>query len=284
MKWLLTILFLSFPFSACLAQDSSVTRVDYIFPPPYDKHDWVQDPALFLEPNNFAIEKEMLDPSLWLKLGYGRGILEVDRVGIGLEGIVWSRLETLSQFRFPVQTADYFFGVFADWHDSYATWRFRVSHISSHLVDGTDGITGGSSSKYSREFVELMREVPLRDMFDDGITWTLGIRGYFHQVTQIEPWIAFPASVTWRFADIGSYWGSGLYGPVGRSYPVSLFVTSGDGPVWPSIAGGLRAERMASDLGVMCLQLEYYYGASWAGTDAGAKVSQLKLQLDVRDF
>ncbi len=258
--------------------------MDYIFPPPYDKHDWVQDPALFLEPNNFAIEKEMLDPSLWLKLGYGRDIFEVGRVGIGLEAIVWSRLETLSEFRFPVQTADYFFGAFADWHDANATWRFRVSHISSHLVDGTDSITGGSSSKYSREFVEIMREVPLRDMFGDGISWTIGIRGYFHQVTKIEPWVAFPASFTWRFADFAGFFSRGSYRPIGKSYPVSLFVTSGDGPVWPSIAGGLRAERMVSDFGVMGLQLEYYYGASWAGTDAGAKVSQLKLQLDVRDF
>jgi hypothetical protein len=270
--------------SICFAQDSTVTHVDYIFAPPYDKHNWVQDPALFLEPNNFAIEKEMLDPSLWLKLGYGRDIFQVDRVGIGLEGIIWSRLETLSEFRFPVQTADYFFGAFADWHDANATWRFRVSHISSHLVDGTDSITGGSSSKYSREFVEIMREVPLRDMFGDGISWMIGIRGYFHQVTKIEPWVAFPASFTWRFADFAGFFSRGPYGPIGKSYPVSLFVTSGDGPVWPSIAGGLRAERMVSDFGVMGLQLEYYYGASWAGTDAGAKVSQLKLQLDVRDF
>jgi hypothetical protein len=284
LKWLITIVFLSFPISICVAQDSTVTHVDYIFAPAYDKHVWVQDPALFLEPNNFAVEKEMLDRLLWLKLGYGRDIFEVDRVGIGLEGIVWSRLETLSQFRFPVQTADYFFGVYADWSDTYATWRFRVSHISSHLVDGADSITGGASSAYSREFVELTREVPLRTIFGEGLSWTLGVRGYFHQVTKIEPWIAFPASVTWRFADIAGFYGKGPNGPIGKSYPISLFVTSGDGPVWPSVAGGLRAERMASDLGVLGLQLEYYYGASWAGTDAGAKVSQLKLQLDVRDF
>ncbi len=258
--------------------------MDYIFAPPYDKHEWVQDPELFLEPNNFAFEKEMLDPSLWLKLGFGRDFMELHGVGIGLEGIVWSRLETLSQFRFPVQTADYFFGAFADWHDANATWRFRISHISSHLVDGTDSITGGSSSRYSREFVELMREVPLRNMFDDGITWTIGVRGYFHQVTKIEPWVASPCSLSWRFVDIAGVFGEGPYGPIGKSYPVSMFISSGDGPVWPSIAGGIRAERMSSDFGALGLELEYYYGASWAGTDAGAKVSQLKLQMDVRDF
>jgi hypothetical protein len=283
LKWLLLALLLAIPFSQCFAQDGAISAASMIARP-FGKHNWVQDPALFLEPNNFIVEKEMLDRLLWLKLGYGRDLVHVSGVGIGLEGVVWSRLATLSQFRFPVQTADYFFGVYSDWRDLYATWRFRVSHISSHLVDGSDSIIGGSSSSYSREFVELMREVPLRDLSENGISWTLGIRGYFHQVTKIEPWIAFPASITWRFADFDQSVWAGPNGPRGKSSTISLFFSSGDGPVWPSIAGGIRAERMNSDLGVIGLQLAYYYGASWAGTDAGAKVSQLKLQLNVRDF
>ena len=229
----------------------------------------------------------MLDRSLWLRVGYGKSFYEFCGIAFGLEGLAWSRLETLSQFRFPVQTVDYFFGAYGVWKDSYAIWRLRISHISSHLVDGSDSISGGSSSKYSREFVELMREVPLdTGPFGDklGFSWTLGLRAYFHQVTKIEPWVAVPATLRWRFADL-----SGVeYQDEDPRYsilkPISVFVSSGDGPVWPSIACGIRAERIALGLAALGMQLEYFYGASWAGTDAGAKVSQLKLQLDVRDF
>ncbi len=132
-----------------------------------------------------------------------------------------------------------------------------------------------------------MREVPLETgPFGDklGLFWSVGVRGYFHQVTKVEPWIAVPATLRWRFADV-----SGIEYPhedpnVSVMNPLSLFVSSGDGPVWPSVSCGIRAERIALGLAATGLQLEYYYGASWAGVDAGAKVSQLKLQLDVRDF
>ena len=234
----------------------------------------------------------MLDRSLWLRVGYGANLYsfagDPQISAAGIEGLVWSRLETLSQFRFPVQTVDYFFGVYQEWRDSYANWRVRISHISSHLVDGSDSITGGASSAYSREFVEVTREVPqYMGQFGDkrGLSWSLGIRIYFHQVTKIEPWVAVPATLTWRFADLAGApfrdVSTGLYPAM---EPLSFFLSSGDGPVWPSIAGGLRYERFQYPLGMFGLEFYYYYGASWAGTDAGAKVNQLKLQLDVRDF
>ncbi len=250
---------------------------------------WVQDPTMFLEPNNFTIEKELLDRSLWLRVGYGPTLYQFGPVSVGMEGMAWSRLEALSQFRFPVQTLDYFFGVFGEWQDRNAYWRFRISHISSHWVDGTDrAVIGGASSKYSREFVELTREVPrYMGPFGDmrGFSWSIGLRIYFHQVTKIEPVIAVPASLTWRFADLNGAYAWKDYAPeFPVMEPLSLFISSGDGPVWPSVAGGLRYERMDQQHAVFGLELYYYYGASWAGVDAGATVKQLKLQLDVRGF
>ena len=249
---------------------------------------WVHDPSMFLEPNNFTVEKELLERSLWLRVGYGPTLYAFGPVSVGLEGLAWSRLETLSQFRFPVQTVDYFFGAFGVWHDQSAYWRVRLSHISSHWVDGADSmVIGGASSKYSREFIELTREVPsyLGALGDQrGLSWSVGLRFYFHQVTHLEPAIAVPASITWRFADLA---GASLqdYAPkLPVMEPVSLFVSSGDGPVWPSVAGGLRYERIDLRHAVFGLELYYYYGASWAGVDAGATVKQLKLQLDVRGF
>jgi len=281
-KWLIAItLFLSIH-SACKAQGLMATVPESLRPP-----SWVQDPALFLEPNNFTIEKEMLDRSLWLRVGYGAKLYPIGNGAIGMEALAWSRLEMLSQFRFPVQTVDYFFGIFDEWRDSYANWRVRISHISSHFVDGADSITGGSSSKYSREFVEVMREVPQYiGPFGDmrGLSWALGLRLYFHQVTKIEPWVAVPATLTWRFADMAGAYPRDYNPQYPVMEPLSLFISSGDGPVWPSIAGGLRYERMQPSFGVFGLEFYYYYGASWAGVDAGAKVSQLKLQMDVRDF
>ncbi|HEX5316967.1 MAG TPA: hypothetical protein VFX22_09990 [Candidatus Kapabacteria bacterium] len=250
------------------------------------------DPGLFLEPNRFSIVKELDDRSLWLAMGYGKSIFLYRGVRIGLEGLVWSKLQTLSDFRFPVETADYFFGPFAVWGDKFVTWKFRISHISSHLVDGSDTVIGGSSSHYSREFVELTRS-----FYSGGrqpYTWTVGIRGYFHQVTKIEPWIAVPACFTWTFAkyepnlgllDVSpSYRPQAIGAPVITSYSFSAFVSSGDGPVWPTITGGLRADRFAEELGTLDLQLYYQYGASWSGTDAGAKRSTINLQMDVRGF
>jgi hypothetical protein len=276
LKWVIAFALIGFVSSSCYSQASFVRPV-----PPT----WSSDPALFLEPNHFSVEKEMLDRSLWLQVGYGHPFLYLGKISIGLEALAWSRLLTLSQFRFPVQTVDYFFGAYAVLgnYNGSVNWRLRLGHISSHLVDGTDSITGGSSSKYSREFVELMREVPLLD--GTGFSWTLGVRGYFHQVTRIEPYIAFPCCLRWRFAEFVH--AQPLYGDIvtNSKYPMSLFISSGDGPVWPSIAAGFQSGRVEyDDQASIGLQLYYYYGASWAGTDAGAKVSQLKLQLDVRDF
>ncbi|HZK75388.1 MAG TPA: hypothetical protein VFD13_00630 [Candidatus Kapabacteria bacterium] len=241
------------------------------------------DPGLFLEPNRFSVAKELGDRSLWLQMGYGKPILWVGGVQLGLEGLAWSRLETLTGFRFPVETIDYFFGMFFTKSEGRdVQWKFRISHISSHLVDGTDSVFGGSSSHYSREFVELTRSTRWNGHED--FLWTVGLRGYFHQVTKIEPWVAVPACFTWRFAKYipELYFDSVPSGST--AYTFSAFVSSGDGPVWPTVTAGLRADQFAADLGTFDLQLYYQYGASWAGTDAGAKRSTINLQMDVREF
>ena len=250
---------------------------------------WKDNPGFFLEPNRFSVVKELTDRALWLQVGYGATIAQIGRstpngngIQIGMEGLAWSRLQALSGFRFPVETVDYFFGLYATWNDAQVGWKFRISHISSHLVDGADSITGGASSKYSREFVELTRSCPWGGF--ENLLWTIGLRGYFHQVTKIEPVIAVPACLTWRFASLHPGPRPDFFVPCITDYNFYLFVSSGDGPISTSFAGGFRAERILSGMGSSDLQLYYYYGASWAGTDAGAKVSQLKLQLDVRDF
>ncbi|MFI5202243.1 MAG: hypothetical protein ACHQNE_07640 [Candidatus Kapaibacterium sp.] len=217
-------------------------------------------------------------------MGYGKPIALVGGVQLGLEGLAWSRLRALSDFRFPVETADYFFGMFFTKSEGSDEWKLRISHISSHLVDGSDSIAGGSSSHYSREFVELSDQMEFKQTGIRRFLLTLGLRGYFHQVTKIEPWIAVPACLTWTFAQYVPvlYYDSVPTGSTG--YTFSAFISSGDGPVWPTVTAGVRADRFAEALGILDLQLYYQYGASWAGTDAGAKRSTINLQMDVRGF
>ncbi len=231
------------------------------------------DPALFLEPNRFTLVKELQDRTLWLEMGFGKSVFHVGPVALGLEGLAWSRLEAISDFRFPVQTVDYFFGAYAMWGTPFDSWRLRVSHISSHLVDGTDTtIVGGASSRYSREFVELQRSMIFggRSQFYA----TLAVRGYFHQVTRIESSVDVPASFVWRFASLDRL----------DNYNLYAFASSGAGPVWPCVSAGLRFEHRELSLAPLDLELYYQYGASWAGTDAGTKRSTINLQMDVRGF
>ena len=241
---------------------------------------WREDPSRFLDPNSFTTTKELSDRTLWLQVGFGRPIAQFGQTSLGLEAKAWSRLRVLSDFRFPVETVDYFFGAFFVWSeidrapthpdDVYdVNWRARLGHISSHDVDGKDSLVSGSSSKYSREFLELMRQSPAR--IGEHFAWAVGLRGYFHQVTKIEPWIAFPADIVLYITP---------FKRTGTQF--SLFASSGAGPVWPNIEGGIRMERHGNYVGTTDLQLAYYYGASWAGTDAGQKLSQVKLSIDVR--
>jgi len=247
---------------------------------------WISQPSSFLEPNQFSVCKEVNHSPLWLILGFGSPFLkwnplQVD-LKVGLEALVWSRLQILSDFRFPVETADYFFGAYAIWNVQHEasnhvgfysqgeSWRFRISHISSHDVDGKDSVHGGASSRYSREFVEITRQFPISWPIE--ILATLGGRAYFHQVTQIEPWIAIPASLSTFIYYRGH---SGLY----------AFVSSADGPVWPSVSTGLYYQRELDEgESTSNIKLSYQYGASWAGTDANAKRSTINLQMDVRGF
>lgn len=244
---------------------------------------WANEPALFLEANRFTTTKDLDGRPLWLAVGFGMPTMgwlvsaesnTKNLLSSGIEALAWSRLEVLSDFRFPVETVDYYFGLFVTLDRTLAgdSWRFRIGHISSHDVDGKDTVIGGSSSHYSREFIEISTQRPITSR----LLVTLGAHGYFHQVTKIEPWFSVPASLHWRMFGRTDW----------PAWVISSYVSSGAGPVWPSFGVGLRAEHRLTTFATygsaLGLDLFYYYGASWAGTDAGAKVSQLKLQLDVR--
>lgn len=243
---------------------------------------WRSDPSLFLEPNRFTVAKELDSRALWLAAGFGSEFARVGAVGIGMEGFIWSRLRALPDFRFPVETADFFFGLEATRTQESHAWRFRISHISSHVVDGADStVVGGSSSRFSREFVEIDRQ---QYFFYDRLRLSAGLRYLFHQVQPIEPSFAVPVAFTWRVSDFGSIENVQNH-PRGRT-PAALevFVTTGDGPSWPNYGAGVRLTHALMDVSRTDLELLYQWGSPWAGTEANRRQSSIKVQLSLTQF
>ena len=105
----------------------------------------------------------------YLRLDIGAGIDLVGynekdtRYSFGVDAFTFSNLRAESNFKFPVDAIDYFFGVNFNYKknlsdDLYFSSRLRVSHISSHLQDGhiyerSDTIF--TPFTYSREFIDV---------------------------------------------------------------------------------------------------------------------------------
>lgn len=80
---------------------------------------------------------------------------------LGADFMTYTRLRSENNFKFPVETSDYFFGVNAQYRlaDTAVQFRARIAHISSHLVDGYANSSGIFDKQlpfvYSREFLEV---------------------------------------------------------------------------------------------------------------------------------
>lgn len=84
--------------------------------------------------------------------------LQNSKLSIGVDFFTYTRLRSEGKFKFPVETADYFFGVNGAYVSNPWSFRFRVAHISSHIVDGmADSVTlKREPFVYSREFFDLV--------------------------------------------------------------------------------------------------------------------------------
>ncbi len=92
----------------------------------------------------------------------------------GADFFTFTRLRSEGRFKFPVETADFFFGVNSTLRlrgDAYdVTGRLRIAHISSHLVDGYAGPV--EAFTYSREFVDLVAALELNSLrLYAGVNW-----------------------------------------------------------------------------------------------------------------
>ncbi len=78
---------------------------------------------------------------------------------VGGDFFTFTRLRSEANFRFPVETTDFFFGINASLrapvsNDVLLAARLRIAHISAHLVDGIDSFR--HTFVYSREFVDAV--------------------------------------------------------------------------------------------------------------------------------
>jgi hypothetical protein len=86
-------------------------------------------------------------------------------LSFGADLFTFTRLKSQNDFKFPVQTIDYFFGINSGYkivnNCSEYGFRIRLSHISTHMVDGSyNKVTGqwedgNEPFVYSREFIDL---------------------------------------------------------------------------------------------------------------------------------
>ena len=90
----------------------------------------------------------------------------------GVDMMTFTRLRSEGRFKFPVETTDYFFGInsafqfdgsplFVRLFESKDQLRIRLSHISSHLIDGYTIKDEFISPPFvfSREFLEIIYKV-----------------------------------------------------------------------------------------------------------------------------
>lgn len=122
----------------------------------------------FLEPKAgalFALDENKIR----LDIGTSQDIIHFiqanQTISIGLDLFTYTRLRSAENFKFPVETIDYMFGINAGFkkaiNENEIGLRFRFSHISAHLVDGkydeqnSEWRDGRNPFVFSKEFVEL---------------------------------------------------------------------------------------------------------------------------------
>ncbi len=106
------------------------------------------------------------DKKLRLDIGVSYDLLKLiddtnRTITMGADFFTFTRLRSEGNFKFPVETSDYFFGINFNIKNTIFSYpfysRLRLSHISSHLVDGwsENGIFFDLPIVYSREFIDF---------------------------------------------------------------------------------------------------------------------------------
>jgi hypothetical protein len=111
-------------------------------------------------------------------------------LSFGGDLFTFTRLKSQNNFKFPVQTIDYFFGVNCGYkvvnEFSEYGFRARLSHISTHMADGSYNKSSGGWENgiepfvYSREFIDFF---PFYQ--SGGFRTYLGLTYLFHVIPEV---------------------------------------------------------------------------------------------------
>lgn len=88
----------------------------------------------------------------WEGFGVGWPGMPPTRLKVGIHAGVFTLLRK-SSVTFPLETADFLFGIHTDLQRGFFSGRFAFDHVSAHLVDGYNGPR--QAFTYSREFFTL---------------------------------------------------------------------------------------------------------------------------------
>ena len=131
---------------------------------------------------------------LRLDVGTSRDILQLNScektISLGADLFTFTRLRSNDNFKFPVETIDFFFGINAGFKKHIGKreygLRFRLSHLSAHLVDGSydvhsrEWVNGRDPFTFSKEFIELFPYYRV-----SGIRIYIGLTYIFHVIPEI---------------------------------------------------------------------------------------------------
>jgi hypothetical protein len=268
MKKILTLVFVAIIYASSVKAQIELTWKDRWIPV------WQELRGSFLEPNRFATAFDFQPQWYRLEAGYGGEFARISTVAIGAEGLIWSGLKAFKDFRFPVQTADYFFGAYTIFPlplwgmDNLEAWRmrFRLSHISSHFVDGAVSIPSNTSSEFSREFVSL------ETLFDQTVKrsfrLSLGIKYIFHQVADIEQRLQFPGVLDF----IAFY---------EKKNQIFATLSTASGPTLANYSASLTYRHTLEAGNFADLYAEYHTGRSRYGVYSGLKQDGFEIGIRV---
>ena len=208
MRVLILLLFTFLQSIFSFAQDYSVdSKNNFEFLPSSNLYEPVK--ANIIEAKN-GVLKDISKNTLQLNIGMSSDILRWNSINmnfaLGADFFTYSNLRVESNFKFPIDAIDYFFGINTSYRNisklGIFTSRLRISHISAHFEDGhkygrSDTIF--SPVIYSREFIDLSAGYDNRLNKNFNVKNQLGINILFHSIPDDFGILSFQYGFEFRY-------------------------------------------------------------------------------------